>query len=230
MSDSKAIKLDFSDKYDQQHANHYLEKHRAGLSRRLSNWRDMQVARRALKDAGEPNLVLDLPCGAGRFWPMLAETPNRVILAADNSADMLSTALAGQPAEIVSRVKTFQTSAFDIDLADNTVDSILCMRLIHHIADHEHRMAMLRELCRVTRDTVIISLWVDGNYKAWKRTRLETRRAARGKRTDNQNRFVVRREAIESEFRQAGFSILNHHDFLPGYAMWRVYVLRKGRV
>lgn len=230
MSDSKAITLEFSNKYDQQHANHYLEKHRAGLSRRLSSWRDMQLARRALKDAGDPNLVLDLPCGAGRFWPMLAEAPNRVILAADNSADMLRTALAGQPAEAVSRVKTFQTSAFDIDLGDNAVDSILCMRLIHHIADHEHRLAMLRELCRVTRDTVIISLWVDGNYKAWKRTRLEARRAGRGKRTDNQNRFVVRRETIESEFRQAGFSILNYHDFLPGYAMWRVYVLRKGRI
>ncbi|MEH6566654.1 MAG: methyltransferase domain-containing protein [Halopseudomonas sp.] len=228
MSDSKAIKLEFSDKYDQQHAYHYLEKHRAGLSRRLSSWRDMQLARRALKDAGDPNLVLDLPCGAGRFWPMLAEAPNRVILAADNSADMIKTALAGQPEEIVSRVKTFQTSAFDIDLGDNAVDSILCMRLIHHIADHEHRLAMLRELCRVSRDTVIISLWVDGNYKAMKRKKLEARRAARSN-TDNQNRFVVRRETMESEFRQAGFSIINHHDFLPGYAMWRVYVLRKRR-
>ncbi|MEH6800487.1 MAG: methyltransferase domain-containing protein [Halopseudomonas sabulinigri] len=230
MPDLKAIKLDFSDKYDQQHASHYLEKHQNGLSRRLSSWRDMQLARRALKDAGEPKLVLDLPCGAGRFWSMLAETPNRVILAADNSADMLKTALAGQSPEVVARVKTFQTSAFDIDLGDNAVDNIFCMRLIHHVADHAHRLAMLRELCRVTRDTLVISLWVDGNYKAWKRKQLEARRAARGKRSENQNRFVVRRETIESEFREAGFRILNHHDFLPGYAMWRVYVLRKVNV
>jgi len=229
MTKSKAIELAFSDKYDQAHAYQYLQKHQTGLSRRLSSWRDMQLARRALQDAGEPNLVLDLPCGAGRFWPLLAEAPNRVILAADNSADMLQTARQGQPAHVVSRVKTFQTSAFDIDLGDNAVDSIFCMRLIHHVAEQEHRLAMLRELCRVTRDTVIISLWVDGNYKAWKRKRLEARRAARGKRTDNQNRFLVHRETIESEFRQAGFSIVNHHDFLPGYAMWRVYVLRKVR-
>jgi ubiquinone/menaquinone biosynthesis C-methylase UbiE len=161
MSKDKPVTLEFSDKYDQQHSHQYLQKHQAGMARRLSNWRDMQLARNALEDAGNPNLVLDLPCGAGRFWPLLAEAPNRVILAADNSADMLTTAMAGQPADIVERVKTFQTSAFDIDLGDNAVDSIFCMRLIHHVAEHEHRLAMLRELCRVTRDTVIISLWVD---------------------------------------------------------------------
>jgi len=41
------------------------------------------------------------------------------------------------------------------------------------------------------------------------------------------NRFVVERETIEAEFRQAGFRIVGHLDFLPGYAMWRTYVLRK---
>ncbi len=227
MSEGKPIALAFSDKYDRDHSQQYLSKHQAGLSRRLSNWRDMQLARRALKDAGEPNLVLDLPCGAGRFWPLLAEAPNRVILAADNSADMLQTALAGQPPEVVGRVKAFQTSAFDIDLSDNAVDSIFCMRLIHHVADHEHRIALLRECARVTRDTLIISLWVDGNYKSWKRSRLEARRARKGRAGQNQNRFVVAREVIEAEFREAGFSEVSHHDFLPGYAMWRVYVLRK---
>lgn len=227
MSEGKLIELAFSDKYDRDHSQQYFDKHQSGLSRRLSNWRDMQLARRALKDAGEPNLVLDLPCGAGRFWPLLAEAPNRVILAADNSADMIRTAVAGQPAEVVARVKPFQTSAFDIDLGDNAVDSIFCMRLIHHVADHEHRLALLRECARVTRDTLIISLWVDGNYKSWKRARLEARRAQKGRAGKNQNRFVVARDVIEAEFREVGFSEVSHHDFLPGYAMWRVYVLRK---
>lgn len=226
MSESQPIELEFSRKYDSAHAAQYLAKHQDGLARRLSHWRDEHLARYALKLAGEPNLVLDLPCGAGRFWPLLAEKANRVILAADNSADMLAIARAGQPAEVVARVRTFQTSAFAIDLGDNAVDSIFCMRLLHHIADHQHRMAMLREFHRVTRDTLIVSLWVDGNYKAWRRKRLEQKRAAR-EQNANQNRFVMAQPIIEAEFRQAGFQILGHRDFLPGYAMWRVYVLRK---
>ena len=85
------IELDFSRKYDFEHSQQYLHKHQDGLARRLSHWRDVQVARRALQMADKPNLVLDLPCGAGRFWPMLCEQPNRVIFAADNSADMIAT-------------------------------------------------------------------------------------------------------------------------------------------
>lgn len=227
MSKPRPIELEFSRKYDQQHAVQYLHKHHHGLARRLSHWRDEQLARRALKLADEPNLVLDLPCGAGRFWPLLAERPNRVILAADNSAHMLATAQASQPAEVVSRVEKFQTSAFDITLGPNAVDCIFSIRLLHHIAEAEHRLAILREFHRVTRDTVIISLWVDGNYKAWKRKRLEAKRASQGRASENQNRFVVKRQVIEAEFRQAGFEIIGHQDFLPGYAMWRVYTLRK---
>lgn len=221
------IELEFSRKYDFEHAQQYLHKHRDGLARRLSHWRDLQVARHALKLADEPNLVLDLPCGAGRFWPMLCERPNRMILAADNSADMLATARAAQPPEVLAQVSSFQTSAFAIDLDANAVDCIFCIRLLHHIESAEHRLAILRELHRVSRDTVIVSLWVDGNYKAWKRRRLEAHRAAQGRAAQNQNRFVVARSTIEREFHQAGFDIIKHLDFLPGYAMWRIYVLRK---
>ncbi|MGH8467348.1 MAG: class I SAM-dependent methyltransferase, partial [Pseudomonas sp.] len=126
------IKLEFSEKYDQQHAQEYFLKHQDGLARRLSHQRDEQLARRALALVGEPGLVLDLPCGAGRFWPLLAEKPNRVIIGADNSEAMLETASKSQPAHIVERVRTLQTSAFAIDLPDNSVDSIFCMRLMHH--------------------------------------------------------------------------------------------------
>ena len=80
---SSTIKLKFSEKYDQKHAAEYLEKHQDGLARRLSHKRDEQLARKALALAGEPGLVLDLPCGAGRFWPLLAEKTNREIIGAD---------------------------------------------------------------------------------------------------------------------------------------------------
>lgn len=224
---TKPIKLQFSDKYDVAHAQRYFRKHQDGASRRLSHWRDEQLARKALALAGEPTLVLDLPCGAGRFWPLLAEKADRVIIAADNSEGMLQTAQKSQPPEIVKRVRTLQTSAFDIDLPDNSVDSIFCMRLLHHVGDAQHRVSLLKQLNRVTRDTVIISLWVDGNFKAWKRKRQERQRTTDGKDGAYQNRFVIPVAIAEAEFVEAGFDIQERLDFLPLYAMWRVYVLRK---
>ncbi len=224
---SKRIELEFSRKYDQTHAQQYLQNHQDNVSRRLSHWRDEQLARKALSLAGDPGLVLDLPCGAGRFWPLLAEKPNRVIIGADNSADMLKTACAAQPADVVKRVRPLQTSAFDIDLPDNAVDSIFCMRLLHHVGQSEHRLALLREFQRVTRDSAIVSLWVDGNFKAWKRKRLDSRRHAKNGQNSYQNRFVLPAATVEAEFEQAGFRIQERLDFLPLYAMWRVYLLRK---
>ncbi|AMZ74765.1 MULTISPECIES: class I SAM-dependent methyltransferase [Pseudomonas] len=220
---SKPIKLEFSEKYDEQHAREYFHKHRRGLSRRLSNQRDQQLARRALALVGDPGLVLDLPCGAGRFWSLLAEKPNRVIIGADNSEAMLKTAMEAQPTDVVKRVQPLHTSAFDIALPDNAVDSIFCMRLLHHIGEPAHRLAILKEFERVSRDSVIVSLWVDGNFKAWKRKRLERTRAQK----NYQNRFVLPTDTVEEEFRQSGFRIQERLDFLPLYAMWRVYVLRK---
>ncbi|WP_062384076.1 class I SAM-dependent methyltransferase [Pseudomonas abietaniphila] len=220
---SKRIELDFSRKYDEEHARKYLRKHKDGLARRLSDRRDKQLARRALALAGEPGLVLDLPCGAGRFWPLLAEKANRVIIGADNSAAMVATACESQPAEVVSRVRPLQTSAFAIDMPDNAVDSIFCMRLLHHVGKAQDRAVLLKEFHRVTRDSVIISLWVDGNFKAWKRKRAESKRHQEG----YQNRFVLPVATVEAEFEQAGFRIQERLDFLPLYAMWRVYLLRK---
>ncbi|MGF6690865.1 MULTISPECIES: class I SAM-dependent methyltransferase [Pseudomonas] len=227
---TRPINLEFSDKYDREHAEAYFRKHQSGLSRRLSNWRDQQLARRALALADEPGLVLDLPCGAGRFWSLLAEKPNRVIIGADNSEEMLRVANEFQPPELVKRVRMMQTSAFAIDLPANAVDSVFCMRLLHHIGDSADRLALLRECHRVTRDSLILSLWVDGNYKAWKRRRLESRRQSRRAETGYQNRFVLPVATAEAEFREAGFEIQEHLDFLPFYAMWRVYVLRKATV
>ena len=114
-----------------------------------------------------------VPDVSGRCW---REKANRVIIGADNSESMIKTAMQSQPADVVKRVQPLHTSAFDIALPDNAVDSIFCMRLLHHIGEAEHRMAILREFERVTRDSVIVSLWVDGNFKAWKRKRAEKNR------------------------------------------------------
>src|SRR5436190_20428715 len=69
--------LSFARKYTATHAQRYFEKHQEGFGRRFSNWREVCMARYALKLAGNPRSVLDLPCGTGRFWPLLAEKKDR---------------------------------------------------------------------------------------------------------------------------------------------------------
>ena len=218
-------KYEFSEKYDEEHAKKYFDKHQSSnFWRSLSNFREHQLVRKALKIAGNPKSVLDMPCGTGRFWDVLVEQPDRIIHVSDNSQDMINTGLKYRPREILNRItSSFQGSAFDLPVEDNFVENVLCIRLIHHIGDHNDRLKLLSELHRVTSSTVIISLWVDGNLKAWKRKKNEARR----KKHKYQNRFLIPVKTIEDEFSQTGFKVMARLDFIPYHSMWRTYVLKK---
>jgi SAM-dependent methyltransferase len=220
-------KYEFAEKYDPEHAKKYFEKHNTGFWRRLSTWREIDMARKALVMAGRPGTVLDLPCGTGRFWEMLAEEPGRKIYAADNSQNMLDTGMAMRPGAVTARIeKAFQCSAFATGLADNFADCVFCIRLLHHIQKREDRVQMLKEFARISTGTVIVSLWVDGNFRAW-RYKLNQERKMRERGTAvPRDRFMVERGAIESEFSAAGLELVGHVDFLKYWDKWRTYVLR----
>ena len=190
-----SIEIEYAERCGLEHAKICGDTRPLGLRRRLASWREKWLVRQALKVAGEPGLLLDLACGSGRFWPVLAQHVNRVILASDNSQAMLDHALTHHPAYLLKRVKTFKGSAFSIGLSANAVDCIFCLELFRHVPSSEGRLALLREFHRVSRDTVIVS--------------------------------VNSRTAVDDEFRQAGFKVLNQQEFMPGSSLWRVYVLRK---
>lgn len=204
--------------------------HRPGplkeFARKLADWRESMLMCRALQLAGQPNCILDLPCGAGKFWPLLMKKANRIVVGADHSGKQLAAAKSSYPEYSPEKIRILQTSAFDIDLPDCAVDCVMSLRLFPQIAEAEHRLMLLREFHRVSRDSVILALWVDGNYKAWRRQRLAVREKARGE-TGHRQRFVVGKDQIEREFEETGFDLLGHYDRVPFHDMWRIYVLRK---
>lgn len=218
-----ASDLEFSKKYNPAHAEQYFHKHNAGFFRQFSTWRDRQVARHALKLAGNPKTVLDVPCGTGRFWEVLSQMPDRVIYACDNSQDMIDVGLRLINPGVTSGIQCFQGSVFDLAVADEFVACVFCIRLIHHIGEASDRVKLLQELRRVTSSTLIISLWVDGNFQAWRRQKKEAKRP----RKSYQNRFVITAQTIENEFAQTGLQVEHRLDFMAYYSMWRTYVLRK---
>lgn len=211
-----------SAKYDRQSAERYFRKHRTGFWRKLSNWREQAMARKSLRLAGSPASVLDVPCGAGRFWTMLAEDSQRRIYGADGSLDMIHVGLDMLPQEITCRLETFQCSASSIPQPDNFVENVFCMRLLHHVGKEQDRLGILREFARVASQSVVFSLWVDGNYKAWRQCRLKQRL----RRRDDWGRVVIDRATIEAECARSGLEITGHVDFLKYYAMLRTYVCR----
>jgi ubiquinone/menaquinone biosynthesis C-methylase UbiE len=158
MSNLDTNQLEFSEKYNELHAKAYFYKHADGLARKLSNWRDQQIARKALDIAGDPLSVLDVPCGTGRFWKVLTENPERIVYASDNSQKMIDIGMQYREKELLKKIHTFKASAFSLPVSDGYVDNIFCIRLLHHIGQSEDRLKLLKEFHRVTKSTVIVSL------------------------------------------------------------------------
>lgn len=190
------------------------------LRQRRAHWRDRQLVRRALACAGDPGLVLDLSCSAGYFWPSLTEKLNRVVMVADRSPQRLAATLQRQPAPLQRRLATLPTAWPAIELGDNAVDCVFGMAVLSRCGDEQARAMLLREFQRVSRDSVILAVRVAGHaHGCWPRW------VTPGDACRHLCSVAPRR--AEEEFAALGLSVDARYDYLPGYAMWRVYVLRK---
>lgn len=214
----KKFELPFEEKYSYDYSKIYYWRHKKGLLKRLSNFLEQRMIAKSLLLAGSPRTVLDLPCGAGRFLNTILKNGVTEVIAADKSAGMLQVIKESFSRDQLSQVKLMQTEITKIDLPDNAVDSVFCIRLLHHIHDPAYRQAIYQELKRVSRDTVCISYWVDGNYKSY-------RESLRAKRKQTFSR-CLNQEYLENELISAGFSIVGAVDMLKFFHYWRMYVLK----
>lgn len=210
------------DHYRSGRADAYEVHHEKSARNKLTTRRERSLLSRALRLAGNPEVVLDLPCGTGRFWPAIVESGAQRLIAADNSDGMLEVA-ARNALSPAFPDQLINTSLFRIDLPDESVDFFACMRFFHHLAHAEDRVAGLCEIRRVTRRYAAISLWVDGNLGAWRRRgrRPPTLERGYGKR------ICIPRRDIESDIAKAEFDIVDGFDVWPRLTMWRMYLLEK---
>jgi len=205
--------------YDHAQAAWYEEHHKKNLRTRLTTWRERSLLTRALASVGPIASILDAPCGSGRFFPVLAHLDGAALTGADNSEGMLDVAARSESAR-QRDIRLVNTSLFATCFADREFDCVVCLRFLHHLALEYDRRTVLSELRRITRRSVILSLWVDGNWQARNRRR-HVPTPGFGRRN------WIAREAIEREIADSGLSILRHYDVAPRLSMWRFYMLER---
>lgn len=96
--------------------------------------------------AGET--VLDLPCGAGRLAPWLADRGCRYV-AADGAFAMLKQA---------DLPRAVQADALAWPFADGCVDGTVVFRFLHHLTD-DRSDRVIAEACRAARRFVVVSFF-----------------------------------------------------------------------
>jgi hypothetical protein len=133
---------------------------------------ELEFARKLMALVGPEATIADIPCGSGRFLPILSGA--RELLMIDRSEKMLNA--ARKQNSIPEHVTLSLGDATDLSVADGSVDLAFCMRLFQHFEGSEMRQTVLRELVRISRRYVALSFYCTGSWRYW-------RRAIRGKKS-----------------------------------------------
>ncbi|KAA3609479.1 MAG: class I SAM-dependent methyltransferase [Planctomycetota bacterium] len=198
--------------YDQpQVAQHYAQtRWQKGVQARRTHRKEWAIVQSFLKRIGPLQRVLDIPCGAGRFQPLLAAGTSR-LAGGDLSAAMLHQA-AGSGFDFL-----FQGSAQAVPVADGAVDLVFSFRLYHHFPESPSRLGMLQEFARCSRRWAILSYFEDRNLQAWRHRLLGRKRA----------RFPISRRQFESECKQSGWQVARRRFVARGISEQVVVLLEK---
>jgi SAM-dependent methyltransferase len=206
----------------------FAERYLAGYAGdlKLSTFASYVIARReqnciakALEACSPPPAqVLDIPCGTGKLADVLSQHDCQVI-AADISLEMMAlakTAYEGRP----GFQGFIRCDVTQLPMADESFDTVICLRLIHLIPPHLRRK-IIKELARVTGRRLIVSY---GMASRFQRIRLRLRRMITGKVSAP---HPVDFNVAQEDFSEAGLKLVRSFSILPLLSCEQVFVLEK---
>jgi SAM-dependent methyltransferase len=205
----------------------YEKRRYRGLDQRLVHGREVSILKKFLKQAGggSPNgqasspLILDAPCGYGRFAGLILGQGFRLI-SSDLSFHMVKRAVerTGSPPAAAGIVSNLTRG---IPLKGCAVTAVFSMRFFHHLHDREDRRTALREFGRIAAGFVILSYYQTNALHILQRT---LRRAVK----PNKRRIsmIARREFVE-DARAAGMEVVRIAPLFRGIHGQHIALLKK---
>ena len=171
-------------------AARYDVRYQTHWHKRLSDRVERRLLRRLLLRAGRQDAVLDVPCGTGRLSPVVAEAAGW-LYETDISLAMLELDRSNLGDLAAGRIAG---SALALPFRDGAVGGTVSVRLTHHLTEPSEVEALVRELCRVSREWVIVSYFAHSSLKARIR---QLRSKLFGKRRKNTVRHAELRALAE---------------------------------
>lgn len=141
----------------------YKADYDAKLHRKLSDRWERAIFARLFDAIGPSESLLDLPCGAGRLFELFSRHA-RSVIEADFSPTMLRLNAADHGGRAAGYVRC---SGLAIPFADRSIDTVVSVRLNHHLATPADRERHLRELLRVARRAVVLTYFSHNSLKNW---------------------------------------------------------------
>lgn len=157
--------------YDAASAREYEQQRFSGLLGRYRWRREQEAVHQLLTHVETQSVIADIPCGIGRWWPLLATRASRIV-GIDLSPAMLEQAEA-RAKTVAVPIELHRGEAEAVPLGDLSVDYVFSFALTKHLPLGS-QMEVLSEFARVSRLAVIttFSIITCGNYELWRRRHL----------------------------------------------------------
>jgi SAM-dependent methyltransferase len=200
----------------------YERKRYRGIDQRLVHRREEKLLRKILRRIGDSTiLVLDVPCGYGRFSDLLLDKDFSLV-SSDISFPMVKRARekSGHPhsrflSGVVADAKhglPFKKGAFSL---------VLSMRFFHHVHEKKERESILKEFSRATSDWVILSFYQKNLFH-----NLQRKFRRRIKRSRTRIKMISRQELCQ-EAEGAGFKVVKISSLFRGIHAHHIALLKK---
>ncbi|MCX6564944.1 MAG: class I SAM-dependent methyltransferase [Candidatus Aminicenantes bacterium] len=242
-----------SSKFTRTGVRDYEKRRYRGFDQRIVHAREMRLIRKmlALAEAGcasradrvgQPGrrgrwLALDLPCGYGRFTPMLQERGFDVVSAdlsfemarraAENAAELTKASGGRTPRDKSGPGTWFPALAANADCLPfqaGVFDLVFSIRFFHHVHAPEDRAAILREFHRASSGYVVASFYRANGLHAVQR---RLRRFFGKSRT---NIKMVGAGVFEKAAEEAGFEVVRVLPLFRGLHAYHLVLLKRGQV
>lgn len=195
-----------------------------GLDQKFVHRRETAICKKILERIPlPPGLVLDVPCGYGRFselfrrrgWDMVSCDYSFAMVqrAMDSRADKVSSKRWG----VVADAKQ------GLPFKEQTFCLLLCMRFWHHIHEDRERLVLLNHFSRVTLEWVILSYYQVNVFHLFQR------RFRRIVKKSSTHITMISRADFFDEVRRAGFECVAVFPLIRGIHSQRVALLKKVR-
>jgi len=206
--------------FQEHEVDEYERKRYRGLDQRLVHKREKKILRKILQKVGDGSmLVLDVPCGYGRFSDMILKK-DLSLVSSDISFYMVKrtrekSSHPAYPLAVVADVKKalpFKQGVFGI---------LFSIRFFHHVHRKHEREAILREFSRVTSRWTVLSYY-QMNFLHF----LQRKLRRKIKRSKTRIKMIPRKD-FESEVKCAGYNIVRIYPLFRGIHSQHIVLLRK---
>ncbi|MFW6160467.1 MAG: class I SAM-dependent methyltransferase [Acidobacteriota bacterium] len=207
--------------FEDYQVDEYEKKRYRGLDQRLVDSREKTIVKKIYKKiAPSAGLLLDLPCGYGRFSALSSGT-GFYLVQSDISLAMVKRALNRPLKENLFRAGAVADAIFGLPFKENVFQAVLSMRFFHHLHQREDRLTVLTEFHRVSSSWVVLSFYRSNFLHIFQR---KLRRRIKKSRT--RIKMLTWRE-FKKELSGAGFKVKKKFSLFPGLHGQQIVWLEK---